>query len=120
MENQEKTGYFEGADFPYTVANVVDHETGETILPPYIIKEVNGVPIGFIGVVTTETTNFVLPEGIDHLEFTDEVVAINKAAEELKEKGVRSIVVLAHNPVSSKKNGSNPSGDDCRFCRKSR
>ena len=107
---QEETGYFEGADFPYTVANVVDHETGETILPPYIIKEVNGVPIGFIGVVTTETTNFVLPEGIDHLEFTDEVVAINKAAEELKEKGVRSIVVLAHNPVSSKKNGSNPSG----------
>ena len=37
-------------------------------------------------------------------------MAINKAAEELKEKGVQSIVVLAHNPVSSKKNGSNPSG----------
>jgi 5'-nucleotidase len=107
---QEETGSFEGAAFPYTVANVVDHKTGETMLPPYIIKEVNGVPIGFIGVVTTETTNFVLPDGIDHLEFTDEVVAINKAAEELKEKGVRSIVVLAHNPVSSKENGSNPSG----------
>ena len=67
-------------------------------------------PIGFIGVVTTETTNFVLPDGIEDLEFTDEVMAINTAAEELKEKGVRSIVVLAHNPVSSKKDGSDPSG----------
>ena len=111
----EETGYFEGADFPYTVANVVNNETGETILPPYIIKEVGGVPIGFIGVVTTDTTNFVLPDGIDHLEFTDEVMAINKAAEELKEKGVRSIVVLAHNPVSSNKNGSHPSGEIVDF-----
>ena len=111
----EKTGYFEGADFPYTVANVVDHETGKTILPPYIIKEVGGVPIGFIGVATTDTTNFVLPEGIEHLEFKDEVIAINKAAEELKEKGVRSIVVLAHNPVSSNKNGSHSSGEIVDF-----
>ena len=111
----EETGYFEGADFPYTVANVVNNETGEAILPPYIIKEVGGVPIGFIGVVTTDTTNFVLPDGIDHLEFTDEVMAINKVAEELKEKGVRSIVVLAHNPVSSNKNGSHPSGEIVDF-----
>lgn len=111
----EKTGYFKGADFPYTAANVVDHETGETIHPPYIVKEVGGVPLGFIGVVTTDTTRYVLPEGINHLEFTDEVVAINKAAKELKEKGVRSIIVLAHNPVSSKKNGSHPSGEIVDF-----
>ena len=25
----EETGYFKGADFPYTVANVVDKQTGE-------------------------------------------------------------------------------------------
>ena len=45
------------------------------------------------------------------MEFTDEVEAINMAAEELKEQGVESIVVLAHNPVSSNQDGSNPSGD---------
>ena len=33
------------------------------------------------------------------------------AAQELKEQGVESIVVLAHNPVSSNLDGSNPSGD---------
>lgn len=111
----EATGYFEGTDFPYTAANVVDKETGESILPPYVIKKVNGMPIGFIGVVTKETTNIVLPSAIEDIEFTDEVTAINQAAEELKEKGVQSIVVLAHNPVSSNQDGSNASGDVVEF-----
>ena len=69
------------------------------------------MPIGFIGIVTTETKNIVLPSGIESVEFTDEVEAINMAAQELKEQGVESIVVLAHNPVSSNQDGSNPSGD---------
>ena len=107
----ETTGYFEGADFPYTAANVVAKETGEPILPPYVIKRVNGMPIGFIGVVTTETKSIVLPSGIESVEFTDEVEAINNAAQELKKQGVQAIVVLAHNPVSSNLDGSNPSGD---------
>ena len=69
------------------------------------------MPIGFIGVVTTETKSIVLPSGIESVEFTDEVEAINNAAQELKKQGVRAIVVLAHNPVSSNVDGSNPSGD---------
>ena len=97
----ETTGYFNGADFPYTAANVIAKETGEPLLPPYVIKRVNGMPIGFIGVVTTETKSIVLPSGIENIEFTDEVEAINDAAQELKKKGVQAIVVLAHNPVSS-------------------
>jgi 5'-nucleotidase len=113
--SHENTGYFEGADFPHTVANVIDKETGNSILPPYVIKKVSGIPIGFIGVVTTETTKFVLPDGIKGLVFTDEVTAINEAAEELKEKGVKAIVVLAHNSVSTKKDGSHPSGDVAEF-----
>ena len=112
-----KTGYFAGADFPHTVANVIDKETGKSILPPYMIKKVGGVPIGFIGVVTTETTKFVLPDGIKGLEFTDEVTAINAAAKNLKAEGVKAIVVLAHNSVSTKKDGSDPSGDVAEFAK---
>ncbi|QTN00763.1 bifunctional metallophosphatase/5'-nucleotidase [Sediminibacillus dalangtanensis] len=111
----EETGEFEGASFPYTVANVVDEDTGETILPPYVIKKVNGIPIGFIGVVTTETRNIVLPSGIEGVEFTDETNAINDAAQQLKEQGVKSIVVLAHVPASSEQDGTNPSGDVVEF-----
>ncbi|WP_079478986.1 bifunctional metallophosphatase/5'-nucleotidase [Halobacillus salinus] len=107
----EVTGDFEGASFPYTVANVKDEETGEPILPPYVIKKVNGMPIGFVGVVTTETENIVLPSGIEGVEFTDEKTAINDAVSQLKDKGVESIVVLAHVPASSDRDGSNASNE---------
>ncbi|TMU87479.1 bifunctional metallophosphatase/5'-nucleotidase [Bacillus sp. BHET2] len=105
----EKTGEFGGATFPYTVANVIDTETNEPILPPYVIKKVNGIPIGFIGIVTTETKYIVLPKGIKGLKFKDEVASINETVQDLKRKGVRSIVVLAHVSASSEMDGSRPS-----------
>lgn len=111
----ESTGHFTGADFPHTVANVIDKQTGESILPPYVIKQIEGIPIGFIGVVTTDTTRFVLPDGIEGLEFIDEVTAINTAAEELTVQGVKAIVVLAHNSASTNPDGSEPSGDVAEF-----
>jgi 2',3'-cyclic-nucleotide 2'-phosphodiesterase (5'-nucleotidase family) len=98
-----QTGEFEGANFPYVVANVVDKETKENILPPYVIKKVNGMPIGFIGVVFSDTPDIVIPSGTAGVEFTDETEAINKAAKELKAQGVEAMVVLAHNPVDQYK-----------------
>ncbi|MEH7075663.1 bifunctional metallophosphatase/5'-nucleotidase [Neobacillus drentensis] len=105
-----KTGNFTGSKFPWVVANVVNKQTGKTILPPYQILKINGMPIGFIGVVTTETPAIVLPSGVAGLRFTDEVEAINRNAAELKKQGVKSIVVLAHNPGTSGPNGENPTG----------
>lgn len=106
-----KTGDFSGADFPYVAANVVDKESGEPILPPYVVKKVNGMPIGFIGVALSDTPSVVIPSAVAGVEFTDEAEAINKAAAELKEQGVEAIVVLAHNPGNSQSDGSNASGE---------
>ncbi|WHY85715.1 bifunctional 2',3'-cyclic-nucleotide 2'-phosphodiesterase/3'-nucleotidase [Neobacillus novalis] len=114
----DKYGPFEGASFPYTVANVVDEKTNELILPPYVIKEVDGVKIGFIGVVTTETPTIVTPSGVAGVKFTDEVDAINKYTAVLKEKGIKAIVVLAHESGSSSTNGSNPTGKVVEFAKK--
>lgn len=109
-KTEAKYGAFEGANFDYVVANVVDENTNELILPPYAIKEVDGVKIGFIGVVTTETPSIVTAAGVKGVKFTDETEAINKYAAELKGMGIKSIVVLAHDPGTSASNGSNPTG----------
>ncbi|WP_082797464.1 bifunctional 2',3'-cyclic-nucleotide 2'-phosphodiesterase/3'-nucleotidase [Neobacillus drentensis] len=109
-KTEAKYGAFEGANFDYIVANVEDEKTGELILPPYAIKEVDGVKIGFIGVVTTETPTIVTASGVAGVKFTDEVEAVNKYTAVLKEKGVKSIVVLAHDPGTSASNGDNPTG----------
>lgn len=91
-------------------ANVVYKDTGKTVLPPYVIKKVNGQKIGFIGVVTTRTPEIVLPSGVKDVAFLDEADSINKAAAELRKKGIHSIIVLAHVPSYSNTDGSNASG----------
>jgi len=106
----DKYGPFEGADYPYVAANVIDNATGKPLLDPYVIKEVDGVKIGFIGVVTTETPSIVIPSGTAGVTFTDETEAINKYAKELEDQGVKAIVVLAHDPGTSNTDGSNPTG----------
>lgn len=69
---------------------------GIPALPPVAIRWMNGVPIGFIGLVTQTTPNIVTSEGIKDLEFVDEVKAANVASRLLKIVGVKAQVVLVH------------------------
>ncbi|MCA2182850.1 bifunctional metallophosphatase/5'-nucleotidase [Nonomuraea glycinis] len=69
---------------------------GVPALPPVSVKWMNGVPIGFIGIVTQTTPNIVTAEGIKDLKFVDEVKATNVASKLLKLLGVRAQVVLVH------------------------
>lgn len=88
---------FEGADFPYLGANVVDEVTGEPVLDPYWIKDFGrGVKVGFIGMTLEGTGDIVSQAGIEGLQFLDEVETANQYAKELRRKGVNSIVVLLH------------------------
>jgi 5'-nucleotidase len=112
-------GAWKGAQFDYVGANVLfknrDEQTdalaalgqqaqvkrllsdwGVPALPPVSIKWMNGVPIGFIGLVTQTTPSIVTSEGIKDLKFVDEVKAANVASKLLKLVGVKAQVVLVH------------------------
>ncbi len=104
------TNGLSGSRFPWLAANVISRQTGKTILPPYKILIRSGMPIGFIGVVMKETPSMVALSGVKGLTFTDEAEAINKYVSELKQLGVRAIVILAHIPGKSNANGKQPSG----------
>ncbi|MER7189040.1 bifunctional metallophosphatase/5'-nucleotidase [Streptomyces flaveolus] len=98
---------FEGADFPYLAANVLDEKTKKPILKPYWVWKQNGVKVGFIGVTLEGTPNIVSADGVKGLQFKDEVETINKYAKELRRQGVKSIVALIHEggfPASSSYN----------------
>ncbi|MFC7828549.1 bifunctional metallophosphatase/5'-nucleotidase [Streptomyces sp. NPDC057375] len=98
---------FEGADFPYLAANVLDEKTGKPLLKPYWVWKQRGVKVGFIGVTLEGTPNIVSAEGVKGLQFKDEVETINKYAKELQRQGVKSIVALIHEggfPASSSYN----------------
>ena len=88
---------FDGADFPYLAANVVSKETGEPMLPPYQVFDVEGgKKVALIGVVTDTTPTIVAPDGVADVDFIDEAVAVNKYVPELKAAGVEAIGVLIH------------------------
>ncbi|MCL7425080.1 bifunctional UDP-sugar hydrolase/5'-nucleotidase [Streptomyces sp. YS415] len=87
---------FEGADFPYLAANVLNEKSGKPLLKPYWVWKKKDVRIGFIGVTLEDTPGVVSAEGVKGLKFKDEVETINKYARELQRQGVRSIVALIH------------------------
>ena len=87
---------YAGASFPYVCANLVDANTYRPILLPYVIKEVAGQPIAFIGAILRDTPTLVMPAGVTGLKFRNEVQSINEYARLLAAEGVHSIVVLLH------------------------
>lgn len=95
----EGTDYkYQGVDgeFKFLAANVVEKTSGAHIFDPYTIKEVGGVNVGFIGIVTPETTTSAAPKHTKLYQFLDITKTINKYAKELEGKGVKAIVVVAH------------------------
>jgi 5'-nucleotidase len=87
---------YKGARFPFIAANVVVASTGKTLLPPYVIKDVDGVSVAFIGAILKQTPDIVAPAGIAGLTFLDEADAINSYISELRAKGVRAIIAVIH------------------------
>jgi 5'-nucleotidase len=85
-----------GARYPMVSANVVDAVTGRPILPPYVIKKIDGERIAFIGAVLKDTPTIVTPSGVAGVRFLDEADAINAYVPELRRRNVHAIVVLIH------------------------
>jgi 5'-nucleotidase len=86
---------FGGAHFRYLAANVVQAD-GSTIFPPYAIKQVGPIRIGFIGMTLKGTQNLVTPSGVKGLTFKDEAETANALVPQLKAQGADAIVVLIH------------------------
>ena len=89
------SGPHPGAKFPVFAANVLAAD-GSTLFPPSIVREVDGVKVGFIGAVTKVTPSIVVPSGVAGLRFTDEVPAINAEAARLKAQGINALVAVIH------------------------
>lgn len=85
-----------GARYPTLAANVVDSSTHRPILPAFVVKQVGGVQLGFIGVVTRAAAGAVESSGVAGLDFLDEVATVNQYTALLKSRGVRAVVVLIH------------------------
>jgi len=99
---------FEGADFKFLAANVVNHNTGQTLFPPYVIEHFSGAKIAFIGMTLEGTPNIVSPSGVAGYDFLDEADTANALIKKIK-KTTDAIVVLIHE-------GGSPTALDINGC----
>lgn len=87
---------FRGARFQYLAAGTVHAATGKTILPPYIVRRFDGIPVAFIGLTRRGTGEMVSPAASTGLAFNDEAGTVNALVPELKARGINAIVLLIH------------------------
>ena len=103
---------FSGASFPYLAANVtvdpakadpkmlalagIQGTAARPLLPGSTVHNVDGVRVGFIGLILQGAPRVILADSVRGLVFHPEAEAANDAARALREQGVRAIVVLIH------------------------
>ncbi|WP_062386275.1 ExeM/NucH family extracellular endonuclease [Demequina iriomotensis] len=98
-----ETNPYGGATWTYLGANVRMEDGSPALDETWMVEFDNGtatteddVKLGFVGVVTDTTPSLVSPAGIEGLEFEDEAVAANRAAEVLEGEGADAIILLVH------------------------
>ncbi|MDD4357940.1 MAG: bifunctional UDP-sugar hydrolase/5'-nucleotidase, partial [Smithellaceae bacterium] len=79
------------ANFPFLGANVA----GLSQLKPYIIKNLDGLSIAVIGVVTLDTPTTTHPKNVSGLQFSSPADTVEKYVHELRGKN-DIIIVLSH------------------------
>lgn len=82
------------AKFEVLGANVFAN--GERAFAPYSLRDVDGIPVAFIGLTTKDTRTLVIGERIKGYSFADETETVNAVVAELQPKGVQAFVVLIH------------------------
>ncbi len=84
------------ADWEYLAANIEEPE-GRDDLAESWTESFGDIKVGFVGAVTEELPSLVSPAGIDGIEVTDIVTAVNDEAERLKtDDDVDLVVMLVH------------------------
>jgi len=83
------------AVFPWLSANTYKAGTNENFHRPYLLKEVNGVRVGVLGLTTAGIPSWENPENYAGLEFRDPVVEAKKWVSVLRAQERADVVIVA-------------------------
>ncbi len=86
--------------FPWVCANLVDEKTGKPFLPPYVIREYNGVRVAFVGLMTQLVNKDVYParnelglKSVEPIEVAKRIIPEARSRADI-------VIVLSHLGVS--------------------
>lgn len=90
--------------FPVLSANV-RREGGQRILPPHVIRELDGIKVGIFGLTTPATVDQTDPDNVAGLAFGDPLEAAREAVAELRGR-CDLLIALVHLSISNDCNGT--------------
>lgn len=98
----------EEAGFKFVAANLIDENTGVApeYAEPYVMSNVDGINIAFIGIATPETLTSTKAENVVGLKFLDIVETIDKYSKIVRAEGADIVVALTHSPAIENSDGS--------------
>ena len=100
--------------FKFVAANIVDKRTGEPVdwAVPYLVKKIDGVKVGFIGLTTPETAYKTAIDNVKDYEFTDVKETAEKWAKYLRDNNKADVVIaLTHIGSFQDRNSNEISGE---------
>lgn len=85
------------ASFNFICSNLynknADGSNGSRVFDPYKIITKDGVRIAFVGAITNDTPNIVMPAYVADKNFTDAATEINSVAKDLKDKNKADVII---------------------------
>ena len=84
------------AKFPVLGSNILKDGKLLDGVKPYTIKEVNGMKVGILGLLTPGTPGSTDPKNVKGLDFEDAAKTAKKYLPEIRENGAEFLVVLSH------------------------
>lgn len=93
------------SSFPFLAANLSEVGSGQLLpgVQPYIIKELNGLKVGIVGVTTPEILDITSSDEVKDLSISSPEEVLRKTIPQMKREGADVIVVLSHNGLSRDK-----------------
>ena len=86
---------FAGARYHYLAANVRGAD-GNTVFPPYEVRELAGARVAFVGMTLKDTPSVTTRDPVAGLTFADEAATANALLPELRAQGIAATVLLVH------------------------
>ncbi|MBI5967148.1 MAG: hypothetical protein HY882_04730 [Deltaproteobacteria bacterium] len=83
------------AFFPFLAANLIDTKSGKPVFKPYLIKEMPGIKVGLLGLISRRYP-LGPPEEKEKYSLADPIERAQKIVPQLKKKKCQVIAVLGH------------------------
>ncbi|MGD2088316.1 MAG: bifunctional UDP-sugar hydrolase/5'-nucleotidase [Candidatus Aminicenantes bacterium] len=86
------------ANFPFLSANIREKGTGviPSFVTPYVVKQVNGIRVGLIGLTTTTTPLSTFPDHVKDLDFISYDDALREIVPQVIGDGAELLIVVGH------------------------